>query len=86
MGTTMIRLDGETEARLTRLAERTGRSKSFYVKETTLEKLDEYEDYYLTKGALDELRQSADSPIGARILWSGHRSSDLRPGGALRLA
>ena len=63
MGSTMVRLDDETEARLARLAERTGRSKSFYVKEATLEKLDEYEDYYLAKDALDEFRQSDDSPI-----------------------
>ena len=70
MGATMIRLDDETEARLTRLAERTGRSKSFYVKEATLEKLDEYEDYYLAKDALDEFRQSDDSPIDlADVEW-----------------
>lgn len=70
MGATMIRLDDETEARLARLAERTGRSKSFYVKEATLEKLDEYEDYYLAKDALDEFRQSDDSPIDlADVEW-----------------
>jgi RHH-type rel operon transcriptional repressor/antitoxin RelB len=59
----MIRLDDETEARLARLAERTGRTKSFYVKEATLEKLEEYEDYYLAKDSLDEFRQSDDSAI-----------------------
>lgn len=70
MGATMIRLDDETEARLARLAKRTGRSKSFYVKEATLEKLDEYEDYYLAKDALDEFRQSEDSAIDlADVEW-----------------
>lgn len=70
MGSTMIRLDDETEARLNRLAERTGRSKSFYVREATLEKLDEYEDYYLAKDALDEFRQSDDSAIDlADVEW-----------------
>lgn len=70
MGSTMIRLDDETEARLNRLAERTGRSKSFYVREATLEKLEEYEDFFLAKDALDEFRQSDDSAIDlADIEW-----------------
>lgn len=59
----MIRLDDETEARLNRLAERTGRSKSFYVREATLEKLEEYEDHYLAKDSLEEFRQSDDALI-----------------------
>ncbi|MEO7146639.1 MAG: DUF6290 family protein [Terrimesophilobacter sp.] len=66
----MIRLDDETEARLNRLAERTGRSKSFYVREATLEKLEEYEDFFLAKDALDEFRQSDDSAIDlADVEW-----------------
>ncbi len=70
MGSTMIRLDDETEARLNRLAERTGRSKSFYVREATLEKLEEYEDFFLAKDALDEFRQSDDSAIDlADVEW-----------------
>jgi RHH-type rel operon transcriptional repressor/antitoxin RelB len=70
MGATMIRLDDETEARLNRLAERTGRSKSFYVREATLEKLEEYEDYSLAKDALDEFRQTDDSAIDlADVEW-----------------
>ncbi len=70
MGSTMIRLDDETEARLNRLAERTGRSKSFYVREATLEKLEEYEDYYLAKDSLEEFRQSDDALIDlADVEW-----------------
>lgn len=70
MGSTMIRLDDETEARLNRLAERTGRSKSFYVREATLEKLEEYEDFFLAKDSLDEFRQSDDSAIDlADVEW-----------------
>ncbi len=63
MRSTMIRLDDETDERLRRLAERTGRSKSFYVREATLEKLDEYEDYYLAKDSLEEFRQSDDEAV-----------------------
>jgi RHH-type rel operon transcriptional repressor/antitoxin RelB len=70
MGSTMIRLDDETEARLNRLAERTGRSKSFYVREALLERLEEYEDHYLAKDALDEFRQADDSAIDlADVEW-----------------
>ena len=42
-----IRLDAETERRLQRLAERTGRTKSYYVREALLEYLDEIEDRHI---------------------------------------
>lgn len=41
-----IRLDAESEARLTALAERTGRSKTFYVREAIRTHLDELEEIY----------------------------------------
>ena len=63
MGTIMIRLDDETEARLIALAEKTGRTKTFYVREALLEKLEEYEDYFVAKDALEEFRQSNDAAI-----------------------
>lgn len=70
MRSTMIRLDDETDERLRRLAERTGRSKSFYVREATLEKLDEYEDYYLAKDSLEEFRQSDDEAVAhENVQW-----------------
>ena len=57
-----IRLPEEIEARPTLLAERTGRSKSFYVREAVLEHLDDLEDYYLAAQRLAE--QVADDPPG----------------------
>ncbi|MDP2379222.1 MAG: TraY domain-containing protein [Pseudohongiella sp.] len=42
-----IRLPEEIEARLAELAARTGRTKTFYVKEAILEHIDEIEDKYL---------------------------------------
>ncbi len=47
--TLSIRLDAETEERLNRLAKYTGRSKSFYVKEALLEKLEDLEDIYVAE-------------------------------------
>lgn len=42
-----LRLPDEIEQRLTELAAKTGRSKSFYAREAILEHLEELEDAYL---------------------------------------
>ena len=42
-----IRLDADTENRLARLAEKTGRTKTFYAREAILEHLENLEDTYL---------------------------------------
>ena len=42
-----IRLDSETETRLTRLAKKTGRTKTFYAREAILEHIGDLEDIYL---------------------------------------
>jgi len=48
-----IRLPEEIEARLAELAARTGRTKTFYVKEAILEHIDEIEDKYLAINRLE---------------------------------
>ncbi len=64
-----IRLPEDIEKRLTDLAARTGRTKTFYAKEAILEHLDEIEDKYLAinrlenpgkRWTLDELEQKLD--------------------------
>ena len=61
-----IRLPENIESRLDQLAEKTGRTKTFYAREAILEYLDDLEDYYLaesrSKGkgktiSLDEVEQ-----------------------------
>lgn len=42
-----IRLDPEIEERLAQLAEKTGRTKTFYAREAILEYLEDMEDYFL---------------------------------------
>ena len=42
-----IRLDTETENRLKNLAKKTGRTKTFYVREAILNHLEDLEDIYL---------------------------------------
>lgn len=54
--TISIRLPEEIEARLTQLAKRTGRSKTFYVREAILEHLNDLEDLYLAERELVKIR------------------------------
>ena len=49
-----VRLPPEVEKRLARLARRTGRSKTFYVREAILQHLEDLEDYYLAVQRLEE--------------------------------
>jgi RHH-type rel operon transcriptional repressor/antitoxin RelB len=51
-----IRLPTEIEERIAQLAARTGRTKTYYIKEAIMEHLDEMEDRYL---ALDRLENPA---------------------------
>jgi len=64
-----IRLPEDIENRLKALADKTGRTKTFYAKEAILEHLDEIEDKYLAldrlenpgkRWTLDELEQELD--------------------------
>lgn len=48
-----IRLPEDIENRLASLAAKTGRTKTFYVKEAILEHLDDIEDKYLTINRLE---------------------------------
>ena len=52
-----VRLPSEIEERITQLAARTGRTKTYYIKEAIMEHLDEMEDRYL---ALDRLENPAE--------------------------
>ena len=49
-----VRLSPEMEARLTRLAKRTGRPKAYYVKRAIAEFLDDQEDYRIAIARLEE--------------------------------
>ena len=51
-----IRLPGEIEARLSKLAAQTGRTKSYYITEAICQHLDDLEDLYLAEKRLTALR------------------------------
>lgn len=52
-----IRLPEEIESRLSKLAELTGRTKTFYAREAIVEHLDELEDVYIAE---QRLKRPAD--------------------------
>ncbi len=49
-----VRLPPEVEKRLKSLARKTGRTRTFYVREAILQHLDDLEDYYLAVQRLEE--------------------------------
>ena len=49
-----LRLKPELEKRLTMLAEKTGRTKTFYAVKAIEQQLDDMEDYYLAEQAYNE--------------------------------
>jgi RHH-type rel operon transcriptional repressor/antitoxin RelB len=52
-----VRLDADTQQRLKVLAERTGRTTTYYVREAIEKHLDDLEDIYLADQAIEELRR-----------------------------
>ena len=58
-----VRLDPELEARLTAVAKRTGRSKSHYVREALIEKIEELEDIALLEEALKNYDPSQNKSL-----------------------
>lgn len=58
-----IRLPEEIEQRLTDLAQRTGRTKTFYAREAILKHLEDLEDAYLAETAFEDFVKSGESAI-----------------------
>jgi RHH-type rel operon transcriptional repressor/antitoxin RelB len=57
---TSIRLDPAIEERLDRLAERTGRTKAYYLREMIESGLEDLEDYYLASMTLENVRRGKE--------------------------
>ena len=58
-----VRIDPETEKRLTALAEKTGRTKTFYAREAILAHLDDLEDFYLAEERMRDFRADDAIPL-----------------------
>jgi len=67
-----IRLPEAIEKRLAELARRTGRTKSFYVREAILQHLEDLEDLYLAERALERIRSGEDEAIPLEEVMKRH--------------
>lgn len=67
-----IRLDPKTEERLTALAERTGRSKTFYVRQALMTHLDELEEIFWADEVVHKWIQQGRQSRPADEYWSQH--------------
>ena len=63
MGIVSLRLPDDVAQRLQRLADRTGRSRSFYMIEAITEHLDDLEDLHLAEQRLIDLRAGVSAAI-----------------------
>jgi RHH-type transcriptional regulator, rel operon repressor / antitoxin RelB len=61
-----IRLPESIEKRLEKLSLRTGRTKSFYVREAILQHLEELEDIYLAEQALERVQQGDEQTVSLK--------------------
>ena len=62
---TSIRLDPTIEHRLDHLAEQTGRTKAYYLRELVTKGLDDLEDYYLAAATLERVRKGEEKVYSA---------------------
>jgi RHH-type transcriptional regulator, rel operon repressor / antitoxin RelB len=67
-----IRLPQSIEKRLDKLAKRTGRSKSYYVREAILQHLEDLEDMYLAERALKRIRNDEERAIPLEDMIKRH--------------
>jgi RHH-type rel operon transcriptional repressor/antitoxin RelB len=67
-----IRLPQSIEERLEKLARRTGRTKTYYVREAILEHLEDLEDIYLAEGTLERIRSGKERTISLKDAMKRH--------------
>jgi RHH-type rel operon transcriptional repressor/antitoxin RelB len=67
-----IRLPQSIEKRLEKLARRTGRTKTYYVREAILEHLEGLEDMYLAERALERIRSGEEETIPLKDALKRH--------------
>jgi RHH-type transcriptional regulator, rel operon repressor / antitoxin RelB len=68
----VVRLPRSSEKCLERLGRRTGRTKTYYVREAILEHLEKIEDLYLAEGALERIRSGEERTIPLKQVTKRH--------------
>ena len=71
-----LRLPAEIESRLENLARRTGRTKSFYIREAVLEHLDDLEDLYLAERRFPEVLSGSSDTMPLEEILKRHGMAD----------
>ncbi len=71
-----VRLPPAIEKRLERLARRTGRTKTFYVREAILQHLEDLEDIYAADRVLERIRSGEERTIPLEDLIKRHGMED----------
>ena len=61
-----IQLTDDVEARLTALANQTGRTKASYAQEAILMHLEDLEDYYLSAQIVDDVRKGKEKTYSSK--------------------
>jgi RHH-type rel operon transcriptional repressor/antitoxin RelB len=64
-----VRLPDETFARLQDLAEKTGRTATFYIREAIEEHLEDLEDTYLADQVRGRIQRGEESVLSAEVFW-----------------
>jgi RHH-type rel operon transcriptional repressor/antitoxin RelB len=67
-----IRLPQSIEKRLEKLARRTGRTKTYYVREAILQHLDDLEDIYFAEQVLERVRSGEERTIPLKDVLKRH--------------
>ncbi len=67
-----IRLPQSIEKRLEKLARRTGRTKTYYVREAILQHLDDLEDIYFAEQALERVHSGEERTIPLKDVLKRH--------------
>ncbi len=71
-----IRLPQAIEKRLEKLARRTGRTKSFYVREAILQHLEDLEDIHLADRTLQRIQDGEERTIPLKDVLKRHAVED----------
>lgn len=71
-----IRLPQEIEERLEKLAQQTGRTKTYYAREAIMEYLDDLEDLYLSQERLGALRRGDEQPVALETMLKQYGLAD----------
>lgn len=64
-----VRLPDETFDRLQSLAQKTGRTATYYIREAIEEHLEDLEDIYLSEMALENLKKGRDTILESKDFW-----------------